>query len=152
MYVVVVLLQTLILPLASGAVELVASGGDPILVFGRWFLFWGVGTRLMLAGAVQVVRPAFTMRDILGQADSGTLVVVQELGFANLAMGTLSVIGAFTPGWWAAAAIPGAIFLGQAGLRHVLRPEKGLEERVATWTDLLVAAVMIVFVGRITLG
>jgi hypothetical protein len=86
---VVVLLQTLILPLASGAVDLVAAGGDPILVFGRWFLFWGVGTRLMLAGAVQVVRPAFTMRDILGQAYGGTLVVVQKLGFANLAMGTL---------------------------------------------------------------
>lgn len=151
MYVAVVLLQTLILPLASGTVELVASGGDPILVFGRWFLFWGVGTRLVLAGAVQVVRPAFTMRDILGHADPGTLVVVQELGFANLAMGTLGVIGAFTPDWWAAAAIPGAIFLGQAGLRHVLRPEKGLEERVATWTDLLVAAVMVVFLVRIAL-
>jgi len=152
MYIAVVLLQTLILPLASGAVEVAATGGDPLLVFGRWFLFWGVGTRLLLAGAVQVVRPAFTLRDILGQTDPGTLLVVQELGFANIAMGTLGVIGALVPDWRAAAAIPGLIFLGQAGLRHVLRPEKGLEERIATWTDLLVAAVMIVFVVRIVVG
>ena len=152
MYVVVVLLQTLILPLASSAVELGAGGGDPILVAGRWFLFWGVGTRLMLAGVVQVLRPSFTLRGVLGQADSGALQIVQELGFANIAMGALGMIGAFVPDWWAAAAIPGGIFLGQAGLRHVLTPEKGLEERVATWTDLLVAAAMLVFVGRILSG
>ncbi len=152
MYVVVVLLQTLILPLACGGLELAIQGGDPVLVVGRWFLFWGVGTRLLLAGIVQVARPSFTARDILGADATGALHIVQELGFANIAMGTVAVIGAFVPDWWAAAAIPGGIFLGQAGLRHVAKPDKGLEERVATWTDLLVAAVMLVFVVRIVVG
>lgn len=152
MYVMVVLLQTLILPLASGIVELVGQGGDPVLVIGRWFLFWGVGTRLLLAGIVQVARPSFTARDILGAGESGALHVVQELGFANIAMGVVGVVGAFVTGWWAAAAIPGGIFLGQAGLRHVAKPGKGLEEQVATWTDLLVALAMLVFVVRIVIG
>jgi len=151
-YVAVVLLQTLVLPVASGVVELVATGGDPLLVFGRWFLFWGVGTRLVLAGVVQVTRPSFTVRDVLG-ADSGSaIVIVQELGFANIAMGTVAVIGALVPAWWAAAAIPGGLFLGQAGLRHIAKPGKGLEERVATWTDLLVAAAMLIFVVRLAVG
>lgn len=152
MYVVVVLLQTLVLPIASGIVELALQGGDPVFVFGRWFLFWGVGTRLVLAGIVQVARPSFTARDILG-ADAGeALHIVQELGFANLAMGTLAVIGSFVPAWWVPAALPGGIFLGQAGLRHVAKPGKGHEELVATWTDLLVAGAMLVFVARIAMG
>ena len=57
MYVVVVLLQKLVLPLVSGAIELAAeAGAGPILVFGRWFLFWGFGTRLLLAGVAQIVH------------------------------------------------------------------------------------------------
>ncbi len=154
MYVAVVLLQTLVLPVASGAAELILRGGDPVLALGRWFLFWGVGTRLLLAGAVQVVRPGFTARDILG-ADAGAggaLHIVQELGFANLAMGALAAIGAFVPVWWVPAALPGGAFLGQTGLRHVAKAGKGLEERVATWTDLLVAGAMLAFVARIALG
>jgi len=124
-YVAAVLLQTLVLPVASGAAELILRGGDPVLALGRWFLFWGVGTRLLLAGAVQVVRPGFTARDILGDdadadADAGgARHIVQEPGFANLAMGALAASGALVPAWWVPAALPGGAFLGQAGLRHV---------------------------------
>ena len=92
-----------------------------------------------------------TARDILGADAGNTLLIVQELGFANIAMGALAVIGAFVPAWWIPAAIPGGVFLGQAGMRHVAKRDKGLEERVATWTDLLVAAAMIVFVARIAI-
>lgn len=152
MYVTVVLLQTLVLPLVSAPIELAAHGGDPVLVVGRWFLFWGVGTRLLLAGTVQVARPSFTARDILGAGETGALQLVQELGLANIAMGTVAVVGALVPEWRAAAAVPGGIFLGLAGLRHVAKPGKDLEERVATWTDLLVAGVMLVFVARIVAG
>jgi len=151
-YVAIVLLQTLVLPLASGLVELATAGSDPVLVLGRWFLFWGVGSRFLLAGAVQVVRPTFTARDILGAQADGALLIVQELGFANLAMGAVAAVGAFVPGWWAAAALPGGIYMALAGLRHVAKPEKGLNERVATWTDLLVAVVILVFAVHVIIG
>jgi len=144
-YVVGVLLQTLIVPVVSGALTLLVAGGDPVIGFGRWFLFWGLGTRLLLAGAVQVLRPGFTLRTVLGESDAGTLLTVQELGFANLAMGLVATVGSFIPAWWVPAAIPGGLFMGQTGLRHVGRPAKELAERVATWTDLLVAAAMLVF-------
>lgn len=104
MCVAVVLLLALVLPLASATLELATQGGDPVLVIGRWFLFWGVGARLLLAGLVQVARPGFAARDILGAGETGALHVVQELGFANIAMGTVAVIGAFVPDWWAGGA------------------------------------------------
>lgn len=147
MYVVIVLLQTVVLPLLFGVIEMVARPGDDIvLVFGKWFLFWGVGTRLVLAGAFQVTHPEFTVRNILGAPDASAAQIAQELGFANLAMGIVAVVATFVPDWWAAAAIPGGLYLGQAGLRHVRKPGKDREEVVATWTDLLVAAAMAVFV------
>lgn len=66
-YAVLVIAQRIVLPLVSGAIQLVVvAGGDPILVFGSWWVFWGVGTRLLLAGLAQLsgkgppgsVRPA----------------------------------------------------------------------------------------------
>ncbi|MBD3753396.1 MAG: hypothetical protein IE935_13505, partial [Micrococcales bacterium] len=44
----------------------------------------------------------------------------------------------FLPTWGVLLAVPGAIFLLLAGLRHVSKPGKNTAEQVATWTDLLV--------------
>ena len=56
-YFVLVILQTVVLPIVSGVIELATVGGDPVLVFGKWWVFWGVGTRLLVAGIVPI-RPA----------------------------------------------------------------------------------------------
>lgn len=72
-YAVVVIAQTIVLPIVSGAVELAVAGGDPLLVFAKWWVFWGVGTRLLLAGLTQVSGKGATTR-ILG----GTTPSVQE--------------------------------------------------------------------------
>ncbi|MFN8517831.1 MAG: DUF6790 family protein [Chloroflexota bacterium] len=147
MYVVVVLLQTLILPLGFGIGELAAQGGDAVPVIGSWFLFWGVGTRLLLAGAHQVLRPEYTAEGIMGTASADATHLAQELGFANLCMGLAAVVAFTRPEWWLVGAIPGGLFLLLAGLRHVAKPGKGREELVATWTDLLVGVAMVVLVG-----
>jgi len=34
-----------------------------ILLIGRWFVFWGIGVRLGLAGMRQVLQPGFTVRE-----------------------------------------------------------------------------------------
>jgi len=149
MYVTLVLAQTVVLPIASAAIELVVSGGDPILVTGRWFLFWGVGSRLLVAGLSQVVRPAFTAQRILGNAGDGANQVVQELGFSNLVVGLVALIAAsLVRDWTVPIAIVGGGFLGLAGLRHVAKPNLERNELVATWTDLLVAVAMVILVAR----
>jgi hypothetical protein len=146
MYVILVLAQTVVLPVVSGAIELLISGGDPTEVFGRWFLFWGVGTRLLVAGVSQILRPAFTVQNILGEPNAGAGQIAQELGFANVAIGIGAIVAAFVPGWGVPVAIVGGLFLGLAGFRHIGKLHPNLKEIVATWTDVLVFVAMAVYV------
>jgi hypothetical protein len=48
-YFILVIGQTVVLPIVSGAIQLAVGGGDPVLVLGIWWVFWGVGTRLFVA-------------------------------------------------------------------------------------------------------
>ena len=85
-YFIVVIAQTIVLPIVSAIIELATSGGDPILVFGMWWVFWGVGTRLLLAGLVQVSGKGPTS-EILGSTTASTAEkqLTRELGTANVA-------------------------------------------------------------------
>jgi hypothetical protein len=141
-YIVLVLLQTLVLPLITGTVEVATSHVDPVLAFGSAFLFWGVGTRLLVAGISQILRPEFTIQNILGEANAGASQIAQELGFANVSIGIAAVVGAIVPGWGVPVAIAGGLFLGLAGFRHVAKKNPGMKEIVATWTDILVFVAM----------
>lgn len=144
MYIAVVLLQTLILPLVCGGVQLAMSGGDPLVVSGTWWAFWGVGSRLLVAGISQLVNPSRTAQGILGIEDAGAELVVHELGYANLSMGMVAMASAFCGAWGLLGAAPGAMFLGLAGLRHIAKRGKNRDETVATWTDLLVFVMVVV--------
>ncbi len=95
MYIVLVLLQTLILPAVSGGLQLALHGGDPFAVFIAWWAFWGVGTRLLVAGFSQLANPGRTAHGILGIEDSGADQIVHELGYANLSMGLVAMAAAF---------------------------------------------------------
>lgn len=163
MYALLVILQTVVLPLVFGGVHLGVAGGNPALVFGIWFAFWGVGSRLIVAGISQLKNPRRTSQTILGAAadandaddadgptatatgsatdtatDSATVQVVQELGLANLSLGAVALVSSLVPGWGLVGALPGAIYLGLAGIRHLGKRGKSTNELVATWTDLLV--------------
>ncbi|MOA50332.1 hypothetical protein D3C78_1733370 [compost metagenome] len=58
----------------------------------KWFVFWSVGWRLLLAGFKQIVQPRYTANVILGLKTDEALILVRELGFANVAMGVLGVL------------------------------------------------------------
>ena len=138
-----VILQTIVLPIASGLIELAAVGGDPVLVFGKWWVFWGVGTRLLVAGIVQASGRGPTS-EILGSA-APTLhetQLVRELGVANIAMGIAGCL-AVVPGWALPAGVAGGGFLLVAGLMHLPKNGKNASEQLATWTDLIVGAAVL---------
>lgn len=143
-YFILVIAQTVVLPIISGVIELLLVGGDPVLVFGKWWAFWGVGTRLLVAGLVQVSGKGPTAA-ILG----ATAVSVQErqltreLGTANVGMGVAGLL-ALVPGWALPAGAAGGIFLLIAGAMHVAKKNKGAQENLATWTDLLVGVVILI--------
>ncbi|MGC3994685.1 MAG: hypothetical protein QM779_11330 [Propionicimonas sp.] len=151
-YFIGVLLQTVVLPIVFGTVELVMVGGNPIDVYGRWWVFWGVGTRLLVAGTVQLVRPE-TTAEILGSGDSAPAEhqVTRELATANIGMGLAGLL-ALAPAWAAPAGLAGGVFLLAAGLMHIAKKGKNAQESLATWTDLLVGVVTLVFVLHFLAG
>lgn len=143
MYIALVLLQTVLAPLVSAAIQLIVFGGEPLVVLGVWWAFWGVGTRLLVAGISQLVNPARTAQGILGIADKGAEFVVHELAYANLSMGAVAMATCFIPGWGILGALAGALYLGLAGVRHVAKRGKNADETVATWTDLVVFVMVV---------
>lgn len=143
MYYAIVLVLTLILPVVSGAVEIARSPVASVpLVFGRWFVFWGVGVRLFLAGLRQSLQPAYTAKHILGIEDPDSLIVVRELGFANLGLGSVGLGSLFVTGWSLAAALAGLIFYGLAGLNHTRDPDRTRPQSVAMVSDFFMFLVL----------
>jgi hypothetical protein len=143
MYVVIVALTTLILPVGS---VLLAAGANPAADFtglvGLWFVVWGVGVRLGLAGASQVLRPDATARGIFGLKGDGALAIVRELGFANLAIGIVGLLTLLHPAFVLPAAIYATLFYAAAGLLHLHQTERGLNETAAMLSDLFMAAAL----------
>ncbi|MBS1697028.1 MAG: hypothetical protein JST25_01330 [Actinobacteria bacterium] len=151
-YFILVIGQTVVLPLVSGIIELLVVGGDPILVFGKWWVFWGVGTRLLVAGLAQVSGKGPTAAILGSSAPSVQEVqLTRELGTANIAMGLAGLL-ALIPGWALPAGLAGGVFLLIAGILHLPKKGKNAQESVATWTDLLVGVVVLVLAVRVLWG
>jgi hypothetical protein len=134
-----------VLPLGSLLVECIAFGA-PIsaALVAKWFVFWAVGWRLLLAGIKQIAQPQYTAKEILGLDEApGTLLLVRELGFANVAMGLLGVASLWLPAWQLAAAMVGGVFYALAGINHALQNHRNRLENVAMMSDLGIAAVLL---------
>jgi hypothetical protein len=149
MYFVFVALFLVVLPVISIVVEALPRGGnaDLMLLIGKWFVFWGVGVRLFLAGVRQVAQPRFTAENIFQVKDRGALAIVREVGFANLSMGTLGLITLPKPGFLVAAAIVGGLYYGLAGAGHAARRDKNASEWTALISDVLMFLLLAAFLG-----
>jgi hypothetical protein len=149
-YFVTVLLTTIGLPAASIATELMLRPDASLIVAaGKWFVFWGVGIRLLLAGISQAVRPALTVSDIFQIRDPAAAKIVSELGYANVSMGLIGMLSLPLQAWVAPAGLAGGLFLGLAGIKHAMNAERSTKENVAMATDLLVACVVAVYLGSL---
>lgn len=148
MYYAVILLLMLVLPVASAVAEFTMSQGTAswLPLAGKWVVFWGVGIRLLVAGLRQVIRPGLTA-EMLGVKDGSAHVLVRELGFGNLAIGTTGALSLTLPNWTLAAAMCGGLFYGFAGLQHVFARHRSSEENWAMVSDLLIFLVLAAFVG-----
>jgi hypothetical protein len=110
---------------------------------GKWFVFWAVGLRLLLAGLRQIIQPRYTAETILGIKNPDAILIVRELGFANTALGVIGVVSIFVPTWIFPTALAGAIFYALAGINHLLHKGRNVLENVALISDLFVGAVLI---------
>jgi hypothetical protein len=150
MYFVSVILFLLICPLASVVIDAVRlhESFASLALIGRWWTFWAVGVRLLMAGIRQVVQPRFTAEEIFGIRDASALPIVREIGFANLSMGALGIFSVVRPGWVVPAAMVGGLYYGLAGLGHLPQKNKNAKEYTAMVSDWFVAGVLGWFVLR----
>jgi len=144
MYFIFVVLLMFVLPVASIAAEVLWFRDDAglMLLIGKWFVFWTVGVRLLLAGIRQVVQPRFTAESIFDVKDPAANAVVREIGFGNLAMGTLGLASLAQPAWLVPAAIVGGLYYGLAGAGHVFRSDRNFNEQTALVSDLMIFVVL----------
>jgi len=139
----------LVLPLLSVAAQaqMLPDAAALMGLIGKWFTFWGVGVRLFLAGLNQVFRPDFTAEDIFGIREPGAQAIVCEVGFGNLAMGTLGILSLFVPDFLLPASIVGGLYYGLAGLGHLVRKDRNVKEQVAFVSDLAMFVLLAGFVA-----
>lgn len=133
MYLVSVLLLTVVLPIGSIYLDQsVFHSAAPLMpLVGKWFVFWGSGIRLFLAGLRQMFQPRFTSEQIFGIESEDAVPFVRELGAANFATGTAMI---------------GAVFYGIAGVRHAARRGRTKNENVATASDLFIFVVLAAYI------
>jgi hypothetical protein len=141
----------LVFPVASVLTEifLFKSATGTMFLIGKWFVFWGVGMRFFTGGLRQSITPKFTAEKIFEFKTSEPLVVVQELGFANLSMGILGILTVFNGSWIMPSAIVGGMFYGLAGLKHLTRKGRNLNENVATYSDLFMFLVLLLYIVEV---
>jgi len=145
MYLAIIVALMVVLPVLSVGAE-VSLSHVPISMslIAKWFVFWFVGVRLLLAGLRQITQPQYTARIILGLKSDESLVLVRELGFANVAMGLVGFCSVAIPGWRLAGALTGAVFYSLAGVNHALQTHRNRLENIAMGSDLLAAAILLV--------
>ena len=149
MYYVSVLLLTLILPGGSVYAQQALSHSvlPLMLLVGKWFTFWAVGVRLLIAGIRQQWQPKFTAQEIFGVMSDDPLVFIEELGMANAAMGVIGIIAVFVPSFVLPAAIVGGLYYAQAGIGHLHHSRRNAHRNFAMISDLFVAVMLLAYVG-----
>ena len=136
-YLLVVLATMLVLPVVCIGVE---NAGEASIL--KWFVFWGVGIRMALAGLRQVTRPGFTARTIFHMSGTESYVVIRELGVSNLTVGLAATASLFLPTWRVPLAYMGIFFFGVAGILHVIKRPAGGDEWIALVSDLWMSMVL----------
>jgi hypothetical protein len=147
MYLAIVAMLMFVFPVGSVILETLVSSNAPgiMALIGKWFVFWSVGVRLFTAGVRQAINPRATAKDILGISGDEALLLVQELGFANIGVGLVGIISLFQASWVAPAALAGGLFYTLAGLRHIVAQHRNRLENIALISDLFVGAVLTVY-------
>lgn len=149
MYFASVLALMLVFPLLSIGIQMLLGGPGTLTAFltAKWFVFWMVGVRLLLAGVRQIVQPGYTAEQILGVKDPDAALIVRELGIANTAVGCIGVAGLFFRHWAFPIGLIGAIFYALAGINHAADKHRTKLQNVAMFSDLYAAVVLVILCG-----
>jgi hypothetical protein len=147
LYLINVVATMLILPLGcilAEAVVTIKPVSWPLI--GKYFIFWAIGVRLLIAGLKQSLQPRFTAEQIFNIRNSEeSLAIVRELGFANICLGLAGILSLFRIEWRPLSAIIGGLYFGLAGLLHVFRAPASRNEMIAKVSDLFIFGVVLLY-------
>lgn len=153
MYIVFVALSMVVLPVASILVNLAHVPDAGLMeLLGRWFVFWGVGVRLGVAGLRQFLWPKLTATEVFHMTSDQALPVIRELGIANVGTAVIALTSLAIPGFVLPAALSAGIFYGMAAVGHIAEPNRSLNENVALWSDLFLFSVLLAVVVAAVAG
>ena len=138
---------TFLLPVISACIETrnISSQLFSVELLGKWFIFYAVGLRLLLAGIKQTSNPAFTAKEIFHIEGSESFPIVRELGYANLCFGLVGLISLFMPQWRIVSAFASGLYYGLAAFEHWLEKSKGINEKFAMITDIIIFILLAVY-------
>jgi hypothetical protein len=128
-----------VLPIAAAALE--SRADQQALswpIYWKWFIFWGVGIRLFFKGVKLASTPQFTGLSLSSFKNRESYLLLLELGFANMALGSMGILSVINDQWRLIAAIAGAIYFGLADMLRLLKKPAGRHELVALVYNLLV--------------
>jgi hypothetical protein len=146
MYFVVITLFMFVLPIGSIIAEMALNPNSNIIfIIGKWFVYWVIGIRLFTVGIRQIIQPKFTAKDILGLNGTESWILVRELGFANTALGVVGILSIFFWEWIQPSALAGSIFLGLAGINHLLTKNKNIHEKTAMISNIIISIVLLIY-------
>lgn len=145
MQLVAIVLLMGVFPIIAIIQDVIAGQAPLAVALGKWFVFWGVGWRLIGAAMHQMLRPGFTAKDIFSIDDPGANKLVLEIGFGNLALGIPAVASLYFPAWVPALALAGCIFFGLAGIQHIRNRATTRGEIAAMISDLGIAVILLVY-------
>jgi hypothetical protein len=145
-YLSTIILLMLIFPVISIIIDSQShQGQDLTALAGKWFVFWAIGIRLLLAGIRQAAKPAFTLAEIFHIKNKESEIIVRELGFANICFGITGVLSIFIPEWRAAAGFIGGLYMGIAGVYHIVKKPVSANEVIAMVSDIYIFIVLAVY-------
>lgn len=144
----IVVLTMFVLPLCATVIEHFLHPEILVLALvAKWFVFWAIGVRLLMAGVMQVARPTVTARTIFRLKTDEALPLVREVGIGNLAGGFVGIASIAYPPFVFPIAVWGVIFYGGAALGHAVRRERSFNENAAMLTDFFAFVVLAVIVA-----
>ena len=135
-----------IFPVASVFIEISFNKSNlswPLI--GKWFVFWAIGIRIFVAGIRQALNPEFTANEIFKINNEKSLVVIRELGFANICIGLIGILSLINTEWCKLGAIAGGLFLGLASIQHLSRKPDSKNEIIATISNAFIFVIMLLY-------
>ena len=110
----------------------------------KWFVFSGVGLRLLSAGLKQLINPSFTAKEIFKVNEENSFPIVREIGLANISFGFIGVLSFFLPQFRLAAATSGGLYFGLTGCLHLFNKRKSRDEVFAMISDYFIFFVLVI--------